>query len=167
MQKAIKNTAAVLHPLHEKDREWILANLTPVSQSEVRRALKGLKKIKSFKRAKFDEIYDLVKPDEVNLIESVAPQESELDTLTRLLDACTIKKGQEVAVAMSPESLAQLLPVMEHSKLRHCIASSAEPFSRSVKDAEKNISRAASDKVIDSIARYMNSQLEVTITSHE
>ena len=167
MQKAIKNTAAVLHPLHEKDREWILANLTPVSQSEVRSALKGLKKIKSFKRAKFDEIYDLVKPAEVSLIETAAPQETALDTLARLLDACTIKKGQDVVVTMSPESLAQLLPVMEHSKLRHCIASSAESFSRSVKNAEKNITRAASDRVIDSLARYMNTQLEMTITSHE
>ena len=167
MQKAIKNTAAVLHPLHEKDREWILANLTPVSQDAVRSALKGLKKIKSFKRAEFDEIYDLVKPAEVSLIEATAPKESALDTLARLLDTCTIKKGQDVVVTMSPESLAQLLPVMEHSKLRHCIASSAEPFSRRVKDAEKNITRAASEKVIDSMARYMNSQLEMTITPHE
>ncbi|OUS03249.1 hypothetical protein A9Q81_07635 [Gammaproteobacteria bacterium 42_54_T18] len=167
MQKAIKNTAAVLHPLHEKDREWILANLTPVSQSEVRSALKGLKKIKSLKRVKFDEIYDLVKPAEVSLIEAVVPKETALDTLARLLDVCTIKKGQDVVVTMSPESLAQLLPVMEHSKLRHCIASSAEPFSRRVKEAEKNITRAASERVIDSMARYMNAQLEMTTTSHE
>lgn len=167
MQKAIKNTAAVLHPLHEKDREWILANLTPVSQDAVRSALKGLKKIKSFKRAKFDEIYDLVKPTEANLIETAVPKESVLDKLARLLDACTIKKGQDVVVTMSPESLAQLLPAMENSKLRHCIASSAEPFSRRVKEAEKNITRAASERVIESIAQYMNAQLEMTITSHE
>ncbi len=167
MQKAIKNTAAVLHPLHEKDREWILANLTPVSQSAVRNALNGLKKIKSLKRAKFDEIYDLVKPAEVSLIEAVVPKETTLEALARLLDTCTIKKGQDVVITMSPESLAQLLPVMEHSKLRHCIASSAEAFSRRVKDAEKNITRAASERVIDSMARYMISQLEMTIISDE
>jgi len=167
MQKAIKNTAAVLHPLHKKDREWILANLTPVSQGAVRSALNGLKKIKSFNSVKFDEIYDLVKPAEVSHIEAATPKESALETLSRLLDACTLQKGQDVVVTMSPESLAQLLPVMEHSKLRHCIASSAEPFSRRVKEAEKNITRAASERVIDSMARYMNSQLEMTITSDE
>ena len=172
MQKAIKNTAAVLHPLHEKDREWILSNLSSKNQRAVRHALSDLKNHKSFRKVSFDEIYELVKPTEVKQHDSLQPEplkpdESVLDTFSHRLGESTVNVIQHIAQNMSPESLVQLLAATEDSKegskLRRCISSSSVDFSNSVALAEKHWKSQGkplvTPKVLESLARYFDKEL--------
>ena len=167
MQKAIKNTAAVLHPLHEKDREWILSKLSSKNQGAVRHALSALKNHKSFRKVSFEEIYELVKPADVKQHEPLTPEESVLDTFSRRLDESTVNIIQHIVQKMSPESLVQLLAATEDSKegskLRRCISSSSVDFSNSFAMAEKNWRSQGkplvTPKVLESLARYFGHQL--------
>ncbi|OUS29800.1 hypothetical protein A9Q99_08200 [Gammaproteobacteria bacterium 45_16_T64] len=162
MQDAIKNTAAVLHQLHNKDRDWILKKLPLDKKKQLRRALVDLKRVKSLQRLDFEEIYQLIKPSPQNPIEETVesePTETPVESMVKALSAATMKEVQVVVESMSPEALVQLMGVTESSKIRRAVLAAGEEFSVKMKTAESTKVSHATMKVTDSLASYMTKQL--------